>query len=61
MVFCECALTEALLVTLSLIMRNYLCRSVYKEEFRRQAVEMVIHSGMTQAQVACELGYVAKR
>jgi hypothetical protein len=34
---------------------------LYKEEFRRQAVEMVIHSGKTQAQVACELGYVAKR
>src|SRR4029077_7103615 len=29
---------------------------VYKEEFRRQAVEMVIHSGKTQAQVARELG-----
>jgi transposase-like protein len=28
----------------------------YKEEFRRQAVEMVIHSGKTQAQVARELG-----
>ena len=25
---------------------------IYKEEFRRQAVEMVIHSGKTQAQVA---------
>ena len=29
---------------------------IYKEEFRRQAVEMVIHSGKTQAQVARELG-----
>src|ERR1700726_757730 len=29
---------------------------IYKEEFRRQAVEMVIHSGKTQAQVAHELG-----
>ena len=29
---------------------------VYQEEFRRQAVEMVIHSGKTQAQVARELG-----
>jgi transposase len=29
---------------------------VYEEEFRRQAVEMVIHSGKTQAQVARELG-----
>ena len=31
-------------------------RKLYKEEFRRQAVEMVIHSGKTQAQVARELG-----
>ena len=30
--------------------------TVYQEEFRRQAVEMVIHSGKTQAQVARELG-----
>ena len=30
--------------------------NIYKEEFRRQAVEMVIHSGKTQAQVARELG-----
>jgi transposase-like protein len=29
---------------------------IYKEEFRRQAVEMIIHSGKTQAQVARELG-----
>jgi transposase-like protein len=29
---------------------------IYKEEFRRQAVEMVIHSGKTQAQVARERG-----
>jgi transposase-like protein len=29
---------------------------VYKAEFKRQAVEMVIHSGKTQAQVARELG-----
>jgi transposase len=29
---------------------------IYKEEFRRAAVEMVIHSGKTQAQVARELG-----
>jgi transposase-like protein len=29
---------------------------IYKEEFRRQAVEMVIHSGKTEAQVARELG-----
>jgi transposase len=29
---------------------------VYGEDFRRQAVEMVIHSGKTQAQVARELG-----
>jgi transposase-like protein len=29
---------------------------IYKEEFRRQAGEMVIHSGKTQAQVARELG-----
>jgi transposase len=28
----------------------------YDEEFKRQAVEMVIHSGQTQAQVARELG-----
>jgi hypothetical protein len=27
---------------------------IYKEEFGRQAVEMVIHSGKTQAQVARE-------
>jgi transposase-like protein len=27
---------------------------IYKEEFRRQAVEMVIHGGKTQAQVARE-------
>src|ERR1700732_3347688 len=29
---------------------------IYKEEFRRQAVEMVMHSAKTQAQVARELG-----
>jgi transposase len=29
---------------------------IYREEFKRQAVEMVIHSGKTQAQVARELG-----
>jgi transposase len=29
---------------------------IYKEEFRRQAVEAVIYSGKTQAQVARELG-----
>jgi transposase len=29
---------------------------VYQEEFRRQAVEMMIHGGKTQAQVARELG-----
>ncbi len=29
---------------------------VYKEEFRRQAVEMVIHGGKSVAQVARELG-----
>jgi transposase len=29
---------------------------VYAEDFRRQAVEMVIHSGKTQAQVARDLG-----
>jgi transposase-like protein len=29
---------------------------VYKEEFRRQAVGMVIHSGKTQGQAARELG-----
>src|ERR1700751_590710 len=29
---------------------------IYKEEFRSRAVEMVIHSGKTQAQVARELG-----
>ena len=28
----------------------------YEEEFKRQAVELVIHSGKTQAQVARELG-----
>ena len=28
----------------------------YDEEFKRQAVELVIHSGRTQAQVARELG-----
>jgi len=28
----------------------------YDEEFKRQAVELVIHSGKTQAQVARELG-----
>ena len=28
---------------------------IYKEEFRRQAVEMVIHSGKTQAYVARDL------
>jgi transposase-like protein len=33
--------------------RNHI---IYKEEFRRLAVEMVIHSGKTQAQVARELG-----
>jgi transposase-like protein len=31
-------------------------RILYKEEFRRQAVEMVILSGKAQAQVARELG-----
>ena len=30
---------------------------IYKEEFRRQAVEMVIHSGKTQAQVRPMLGF----
>jgi transposase-like protein len=30
--------------------------TVYQEEFRRQAVEMVIRSGKTQAQVAREPG-----
>ena len=29
---------------------------IYKEEFRRQAMEMVIHSGKTQAQVERESG-----
>ncbi len=29
---------------------------IYKEEFRRQAVEMVIHGGKSIAQVARELG-----
>jgi transposase len=29
---------------------------IYKEDFKRQAVEMVIHSGKTQVQVARELG-----
>ncbi len=29
---------------------------IYKEEFRRQAVEMVIHGGKSVAQVARELG-----
>jgi transposase-like protein len=28
----------------------------YEQEFERQAVEMVIHSGKTQAQIARELG-----
>ena len=28
----------------------------YEEEFKRQAVELVIHSGKTQAQIARELG-----
>jgi hypothetical protein len=28
----------------------------YQEEFKRQAVELVIHSGKTQAQIARELG-----
>ena len=28
----------------------------YDEEFKRQAVELVIHSGRTQAQIARELG-----
>ena len=28
----------------------------YEEEFKREAVEMVIHSGKTQAQIARELG-----
>src|SRR6059058_4726 len=28
----------------------------YDEEFKRQAVELVIHSGKTQAQIARELG-----
>jgi transposase-like protein len=28
----------------------------YNEEFKRQAVELVIHSGKTQAQIARELG-----
>jgi transposase-like protein len=28
----------------------------YEEDFKRQAVEMVIHSGKTQAQIARELG-----
>ena len=27
----------------------------YEEEFKRQAVELVIHSGKTQAQIAREL------
>jgi transposase-like protein len=29
---------------------------VYREEFKRQAVELLIHSGKAQAQVARELG-----
>jgi len=28
----------------------------YEEEFKREAVELVIHSGKTQAQIARELG-----
>ena len=28
----------------------------YDEEFKRQAVELVIHSGRSQAQIARELG-----
>jgi transposase len=28
----------------------------YDEEFKRQVVELVIHSGKTQAQIARELG-----
>jgi hypothetical protein len=28
----------------------------YEEEFKRQAVELVIHSGKTQAQIGRELG-----
>ncbi len=28
----------------------------YEEEFKRQAVDLVIHSGKTQAQIARELG-----
>jgi transposase len=28
----------------------------YEEEFKRQAVDLVIHSGRTQAQIARELG-----
>jgi transposase-like protein len=28
----------------------------YDDEFKRQAVELVIHSGRTQAQIARELG-----
>jgi transposase len=31
-------------------------RKKYEEEFKRQAVELVIHSGKTQAQIARELG-----
>jgi transposase len=29
----------------------------YDEEFKRQAVELLIHSGRTQAQIARELGF----
>ena len=29
---------------------------VYSEEFKRQAVELLIHNGKSQAQVARELG-----
>ena len=31
----------------------------YQEEFKRQAVELVIHSGKSQAQIARELGVSA--
>jgi transposase-like protein len=30
---------------------------VYSEEFKREAVELLIHSGKAQAQLARELGY----
>jgi len=37
-------------------MREKKVQKRYQEEFKREAVELVIHSGKSQAQIARELG-----